>query len=117
MTDEKLPNADDAPVEKGSVETPEDNLEGSEPQVDQADSEPQADQADSEQSDQPAEEADLDKVVNESDESEDDAEAAMLAMLEDLPEEDSGTKPDDIDFGSNPDISNAQFQHLLLPFQ
>lgn len=103
MTDEKLPNADDAQEEQGSVETPEENLEGSEPQVEQAEAE------------QPDNSKEEDKVVNEGDESEEDAEAAMMAMLEDLPEENSGTKPDDIDFGSNPDISNAQFQHLAEP--
>ena len=124
MTDEKLPNADDAQVEDGSVETPEENLEGSEPQVEQAEPEEPKESEESEeskeskeseepeQSEQPDEE---NKVVNEGDESEDDAEVAMLAMLEDLPEEDAGTNPDDIDFGSSPDVSNAQFQHLSEP--
>ena len=53
----------------------------------------------------------LQKVVNESDMSEDDAEAAMMAMLEDLPEEQDKPSADDIDFGGT-EVSNAQFQHL-----
>ncbi len=121
MTDEKLPNADDAQVEDGSVETPEENLEGSEPQVEQAEAEQseQPEQPDQpkepEEPEEPKNSDDENKIVNEDDESEDDAEAAMLAMLEDLPEEDAGTNPDDIDFGSKPEVSNAQFQHLAEP--
>ncbi len=53
----------------------------------------------------------FDKVVNGGDASEDDAEAAMLAMLQDLPQEDSKASPDDIDFGGT-EVANAEFQHL-----
>ncbi len=54
------------------------------------------------------------KVVNDSDVPEDDAEAAMLEMLEGLPDEESGATPDDIAFGSA-SVSNAEFQHLQEP--
>ncbi len=59
-------------------------------------------------------EDDPSKIVNEDDASEDDAEAAMLAMLEDLPEEEAKSSPDDIDFGPS-EVSKAEFQHLQEP--
>ena len=58
--------------------------------------------------------ADEFKVVNESDTSEDDAEAAMMEMLEGLPEEDDKASPDDINFGGTT-ASRAEFQHLQEP--
>ena len=128
MTDEKLPNADDSQVDGESIETPEENLEGSESEAEQPEAEAEQPEAEAEQPEaeveQPeaeaeqseAESSDNDnKIVNEDDESEEDAEAAMLAMLEDLPEEDAGKNPDDIDFGPKPEVSNAQFQHLAEP--
>lgn len=57
---------------------------------------------------------DFEKVVNDNDTPEDEAEAAMLAMLQDLPEDDSKASPDDIDFGSA-DVSAAEFQQLQQP--
>ncbi|RKX25532.1 MAG: hypothetical protein DRP45_05735, partial [Candidatus Zixiibacteriota bacterium] len=54
------------------------------------------------------------KVVNEDDAPEEDAEAAMLKMLEDLPEEDNQASPDEINFGSA-SVSEAEFQHLQEP--
>jgi flagellar motor switch protein FliN len=57
---------------------------------------------------------DADKVINEGDASEDDAEAAMLAMLEGLPADDGKAKPEDINFGSA-SVSNAEFQQLQQP--
>ncbi|MBD3401812.1 flagellar motor switch protein FliN [candidate division GN15 bacterium] len=57
---------------------------------------------------------DRDKVVNDDDVPEDEAEAAMLAMLEDLPEDEQKASPDDIDFGSA-DVSRAEFQQLQEP--
>lgn len=54
------------------------------------------------------------KVVNEDDVGEDDAEAAMLAMLEEVPEDGAGATPDDIDFGSA-SVSQAEFQQLSEP--
>ncbi len=57
---------------------------------------------------------DADKVVNDDDVPEEDAEAAMLAMLDDLPQEESGTPPDDIDFGGT-SVSDAKFQQLSQP--
>jgi len=52
------------------------------------------------------------KVVNESDADEGDAEAAMLKMLEDLPEANSRVSADDINFSS---ASKAEFQQLQQP--
>ncbi len=68
-------------------------------------------------SDEGAEEAvDESKVVNEDDASEDDAEAAMLAMLEDLPADDSKAELGDIDFpAEEQSVSNVEFQHLSEP--
>lgn len=63
----------------------------------------------------PAESEDENKVVNEGDASEDDAESAMLAMLEDLPDEQTTTKPEDIDFDPATAVSNAEFQQLSEP--
>jgi len=54
------------------------------------------------------------KVVNAEDAGEDDAEAAMLAMLEELPEDGGGATPEDIDFGGA-SVSQAEFQHLSEP--
>lgn len=59
-------------------------------------------------------EAAIKKVVNESDMSEADAEAAMMAMLEDLPQESAKASPEDIHFASA-DVSRAEFQHLSEP--
>ncbi len=60
---------------------------------------------------------DANKIVNEDDASEDDAEAAMLAMLEDLPEEDGGADLGEIDFPSKEpqSVSDVEFQHLSEP--
>jgi len=69
-------------------------------------------QPDSEESEETPDTAD--KVVNEGDASEGDAEEAMLAMLEDLPQEDSGAKPEDINFGTA-EVSGAEFQQLSEP--
>ncbi len=54
------------------------------------------------------------KIVNEDDADEGDAEAAMLEMLEGLPEEPGKTSPDDINFGSA-SASKAEFQQLQEP--
>lgn len=54
------------------------------------------------------------KVVNEGDVSEADAEAEMMAMLEDLPDEQGNTSVDDINF-SAPMAAKAEFQHLSAP--
>lgn len=54
------------------------------------------------------------KVVNEEDADEEDAEAAMLQMLDGLPEEDSKASADDINFGSA-SASKAEFQQLQEP--
>ncbi len=54
------------------------------------------------------------KVVNEGDVPEGDAEAAMLTMLEDLPKEESGASPEDIDF-EKASVAKAEFQQLSQP--
>ncbi len=51
------------------------------------------------------------KTVNEGDASENDAEAAMLAMLDELPQEESKARPEDINFGAT-SVSKAEFQQL-----
>ena len=56
----------------------------------------------------------FEKVVNEDDAPEDDAEADMLAMLEDLPSDESKADVSDINF-SNQEVSNVKFQHLSEP--
>jgi len=60
-----------------------------------------------------ADEAD-DKVVNNGDASEEDAEAAMMAMLEDVPADDQKADVDDIDFPQT-SVSKAEFQQLSEP--
>lgn len=57
---------------------------------------------------------DQQKVVNPGDVPEDEAEAAMLAMLEQLPQQGSGTRAEDINFGGA-SASKAEFQHLQQP--
>jgi len=52
------------------------------------------------------------KVADEGDASEEDAEAAMLKMLEDVPAENSRVSADDINFSS---ASRAEFQQLQQP--
>lgn len=63
----------------------------------------------------PAAEADPSRaavgVVNPGDASEDEAEAAMLRMLEELPQESQSVSADDINFGSA-SVSKAEFQQL-----
>ncbi len=54
------------------------------------------------------------KVVNENDVPEEDAEAAMLAMLEELPEDESSASPEDINFDETP-VAKAEFQQLSQP--
>lgn len=53
-------------------------------------------------------------VINPGDASQEDAEAAMLRMLEDLPQENRTNSPDDIDFGSA-QVARAEFQQLQQP--
>lgn len=61
-----------------------------------------------------ADSKEFNKVVNAGDASEEEAEAAMLSMLENLPEDDNKPSPEDIRFGGT-DVSNAEFQHLSEP--
>ena len=73
----------------------------------------------SEESDSASEESvsseeDFDKIVNENDAPEDEAEAAMLAMLEDLPSDESKADVSEINFPDQ-EVSNVQFQHLSEP--
>jgi flagellar motor switch protein FliN len=53
-------------------------------------------------------------VVNEGDQSEEEAEAAMLAMLDKLPQEERSSSADDIHFASA-SASKAEFQQLSQP--
>jgi len=61
-----------------------------------------------------AESADFDKTVNPDDVPEEDAEAAMMAMLEDLPQEEANANADDIEFGEGT-AARAEFQQLSEP--
>lgn len=96
-------SADDEHVEAASEEAPAEQ--------------PAEEPAEEPSAEAPAEEqtrAEVEKVVNESDMSEADAEAAMMAMLEDLPQEEQKASADDIDFSST-EVSKAEFQHLSEP--
>lgn len=73
-----------------------------------------ADSGSGDQAVEAEEEADEEKIVNPDDESEDDAEAAMMAMLEELPDEASSAKAEDINFGA-PKVAEAEFQQLSEP--
>ncbi len=53
-------------------------------------------------------------VVNDGDPSEEEAEAAMLKMLEGLPSDDAKARPEEINFGSA-SVSKAEFQQLQQP--
>lgn len=57
---------------------------------------------------------DASRVVDAADASEEDAEAAMMAMLEDLPQESAQADVNDIEFGQAA-VSKAEFQHLSEP--
>lgn len=61
--------------------------------------------------------ASFDKIVNKDDVPEDDAEAAMLAMLNDLPEDAEKSDLSEIDFPMDEpqSVSNVEFQHLSEP--
>ncbi len=103
MTDEK------------DINNPE-NIEESQAENEQQDVAVEA--VSDEVSDEAAEDKqDDNKVVNEDDASEDDAEAAMLAMLEELPEDDGKAELGDIDFPAKEQqsVSNVEFQHLSEP--
>ncbi len=107
MTDEKVPNTNDVNAEENMELSKDENVENAELQQNEVGDE---------SADKPVvSDENENKVVNEKDVPEDDAEAAMLAMLEDLPEEESGTKPEDIDFGDEQEVSDAKFQHLSEP--
>ena len=125
MTDEKdLEMSPDSEDPKGSEAVDESSGEEAQaetPEADGPDSGASAEASESESS-EPAVDvmedsagAKDDKVVNESDESEDNAEAAMLAMLEELPEESSSAKAEDINFGEPSSVADAEFQQLSEP--
>lgn len=59
-------------------------------------------------------ENEFEPTVNPDDASEDDAEAAMMAMLEDLPQDEAGAQADDIEFGEGT-AAKAEFQQLSEP--
>lgn len=80
-----------------------------------AEGDPASKAVDSSSADQAvAVEGDENKVVNSDDASEDDAEEAMMGMLEDLPDEGSAATAEDINFGT-PKVSEAEFQQLSEP--
>jgi flagellar motor switch protein FliN len=96
--------------------TPEEQRVAGEPSADISgeadDSAPGA--ADNEVSSEDNAGVNADMVVNEEGVPGDEAEAAMLSMLEGLPEEEQNVTPEDINFGST-SVSKAEFQHLSEP--
>lgn len=59
-------------------------------------------------------EGENEKVVNEDDVSEDDAEVAMMAMLDELPDDEGKADVSDINFAEQ-EVSKVEFQHLSEP--
>ena len=118
MTDEeKVESQEEIQVSEGTGEVAKEENDSGLPAVDpEAIAAQVADQVDDKDAaaEKPPGDAENLKVVNESDASEDDAEAAMMAMLEDLPAEEEGAEPEDINFNSA-EVSKAEFQHLSEP--
>jgi len=94
--------------EEKNVSVSEQEVPGAEAAVEEA-AEAAAEREASGETDTPAEEADDAAGV-----SDEDPEAAMLKMLEELPDEQPGATADDIDFGSAA-VSQAEFQQLSEP--
>lgn len=120
LTPDEKPAADDSGVDQ-AADTPDASAEESQAEASasevavEASGEAPAGEAPAEEA--PAGEAsanDPDKVVNEDDASEGDAEEAMLAMLEKLPDEGGAAKAEDIDFGAAK-VADAEFQQLTQP--
>lgn len=122
MTDEKdmNPSADESAKqdasspsgESSSASTP-DGTESADVQQ-QVDAAGESSAADVAQDEPGSEESPVDDLMQAAADgkiSEEDAEAAMLEMLKDLPQDESGASPDDIDFGSG-EVSKAEFQQL-----
>ena len=127
MTDEKdmdvsqesaasdVSQVDESPeVAEAEGDTPSaDSPEGAEVSEDSSE-EASAEAGEEPEGEEEAGEANDSKVVNEEDADEGDAEAAMLAMLEDLPQENTMKSADDLNFDSA-SVSNAEFQQLQQP--
>jgi flagellar motor switch protein FliN/FliY len=118
MADENdLDQAENTPVEDSGNDQEEAPVDATMAADQQADGEPAADSASEEveaaSQGSSAEEAPVAEPEHQ-DASEEDAEVAMLAMLEDLPDADGGAAPEDIDFGSA-NVAEAEFQHLSEP--
>lgn len=114
MTDEKdINNPENIEESQAENEQQDVAVEASSGEVS---SEPSSDASD-ESAEVSQSQDDENKVVNEEDASEDDAEAAMLAMLEDLPEDDGKAELGDIEFPAkeSQSVSNVEFQHLSEP--
>lgn len=129
MTDEKDQEMSPDANEPQASE-PVDNPSGEDAKADQPDSDAAGEASDSDSDDKavevmedsadagdkPAEGAAADdaNVVNPDDASEDDAEAAMMAMLKELPDEGASASAEDINFGA-PKVADAEFQQLSEP--
>ena len=119
--EEQKPSSEVAGPAAGDAEHPPqaavEEVEGSDSEVAVAEGEAKAagEPEGSSEADDEAASDDL-KVVNEGDLSEEEAEAAMLQMLEDLPEAGDKAGPEDISFGSaSASASKAEFQQLQEP--
>ncbi len=105
LDDEQLKDQEQAVDQAESEETPEAAADG--------DATPDEDAAEASDAESGGE-SDFDPTVNPDDASEDDAEAAMMAMLEDLPQDEAGAQADDIEFGEGT-AARAEFQQLSEP--
>lgn len=113
--DVEQPDEPAAAAESGEAAEASEAPAGDDPAVSveedqQADAEGEAEQPAAEAGDA----AEASDGGEESSSAERDVEEAMLAMLEELPEEGVHASPDDIDLGQTA-VSNAEFQHLSEP--
>jgi len=115
VSEQEVPEAEAAVEEAAEAEAADDNAVADDAGEDvSAEADPSAEDADSEPASGDASEEDADSEPASGDVSEEDAEAAMLKMLEELPDDQPGATADDIDFHSA-EVSNAEFQQLSEP--
>lgn len=117
MTDENKPDVNETPIENsgsGEQRTGDQPAVGTSDQAAAATPAPEAPAPDEAAPVARTGEGSPGETVSAGDASEDDAEAAMLKMLNDLPAEESNTRPEDINFGGS-DVAKAEFQQLSQP--
>ena len=115
VSEQEVPEAEAAVEEAAEAEAADDNAVADDAGEDvSAEADPSAEGADPEPASGDASEEGADSEPASGDVSEEDAEAAMLKMLEELPDDQPGATADDIDFHSA-EVSNAEFQQLSEP--